>query len=172
MKRTITVLVHNRSGVLNRITGLFSRRQYNIDSITVGVTENPSISRMTFVVIVDSMENVEQVIKQLHKQIEVLKIKDITDEATVARELVLVRIMATSVQRGEIASLAETFRAQAIDIGKDSMTLQVTGNTEKVEAFIELVKPYGIQEVARTGVTAINRSAKVSTDMSRLTLIN
>lgn len=170
MKRTITVLVHNRSGVLNRVTGLFARRQYNIDSITVGVTENPTISRMTFVVIVDSMQNVEQVIKQLHKQVDVLKIKDITEEATVARELVLVRISANPEQRGEIASLAETFRAQAIDIGKESMTFQVTGQTDKVEAFIELVRPYGIQEVARTGVTAINRSVK-ATEPSRLTLI-
>ncbi|PAD15759.1 acetolactate synthase small subunit [Shouchella clausii] len=172
MKRTITVLVNNKSGVLNRMTGLFARRQYNIDSITVGVTENPTISRMTFVVIVDSMENVEQMIKQLHKQVDVLKIKDITDEAIVERELALVRVGATPQQRGEIASLAETFRAQAVDIGKESMTLQITGNNEKIEAFIELVKPYGIQELARTGVTAVNRSSKISADTSRLTLIN
>ncbi|ALA54437.1 acetolactate synthase small subunit [Shouchella clausii] len=172
MKRTITVLVNNKSGVLNRMTGLFARRQYNIDSITVGVTENPTISRMTFVVFVDSMENVEQMIKQLHKQVDVLKIKDITDEAIVERELALVRVGATPQQRGEIASLAETFRAQAVDIGKESMTLQITGNNEKIEAFIELVKPYGIQELARTGVTAVNRSSKASTDTSRLTLIN
>ncbi|AIC95201.1 MULTISPECIES: acetolactate synthase small subunit [Shouchella] len=171
MKRTITVLVQNRSGVLNRITGLFARRQYNIDSITVGVTDNPTVSRMTFVVVADAMENVEQVMKQLHKQVDVLKVKDVTEEATVSRELALIKIAATPEQRAEIGSLAETFRAQIIDVGRDSLTLQVTGHTDKVEAFIELIKSYGIQEIARTGVTAINRSVKSQHDTSRLTLI-
>ncbi|GAF22742.1 LOW QUALITY PROTEIN: acetolactate synthase small subunit [Bacillus sp. JCM 19047] len=170
MKRTITVLVQNRSGVLNRITGLFARRQYNIDSITVGVTDNPTVSRMTFVVVADAMENVEQVMKQLHKQVDVLKVKDVTEEATVSRELALIKIAATPEQRAEIGSLAETFRAQMIDVGRDSLTFK-TGHTDKVEAFIELIKSYGIQEIARTGVTAISRSVKTQPDTSRLTLI-
>ncbi|ADC48671.1 MULTISPECIES: acetolactate synthase small subunit [Alkalihalophilus] len=173
MKRTITALVNNTSGVLNRITGLFARRHYNIESITVGVTENPSISRMTFVVNADQMENVEQVIKQLNKQVDVLKVKDITDEAIVARELALIKIVASTAQRGEIAALVNPFRASIIDIGRESMTIQITGDHPKVEAFIDLLRPYGIKELARTGITAFNRGHKKPlNDSYRLTLIN
>ncbi|WP_059103883.1 acetolactate synthase small subunit [Shouchella shacheensis] len=173
MKRIITAHVNNSSGVLNRITGLFARRQYNIDSITVGITENPRVSRMTFVVVADSMDNVEQVIKQLHKQVDVLKVKDVTDESIIARELALIKIIVSPQQRGEVAALVNTFRATTIDIGRDSMTLQVTGDTQKVEALIDLLRPYGIKELARTGVTAFNRSTKQAQEPnSRLTLIN
>ncbi|WP_100373677.1 acetolactate synthase small subunit [Bacillus sp. FJAT-45037] len=173
MKRTITALVNNSSGVLNRITGLFARRHYNIESITVGVTENSAVSRMTFVVLADRMENVEQVIKQLNKQVDVLKVKDITDEAIVARELALIKIVATPMQRGEIAALVNPFRASILDVGRESMTIQITGDQPKVEAFIDLLRPYGIKELARTGITAFNRgNKKPLTDSYRLTLIN
>ncbi|WP_078555402.1 acetolactate synthase small subunit [Bacillus alkalicellulosilyticus] len=173
MKRTITALVNNQSGVLNRITGLFARRNFNIESITVGVTENPAVSRMTFVVIVDSERNIEQVIKQLNKQVDVLKVKDITDEAIVARELALVKINVTAQQRGEIAALVNPFRASIIDVGRENMTIQITGEHDKVEALIDLVRPYGIQEIARTGITAFKRGTKKSIiDPNRITLIN
>ncbi|MBP3949688.1 acetolactate synthase small subunit [Bacillus suaedae] len=173
MKRTITALVNNSSGVLNRITGLFARRHYNIESITVGMTENPAISRMTFVVAVDSMQNVEQVIKQLNKQVDVLKVKDITDESIVARELALIKILVTPQQRGEVVALVNTFRASTIDVGRESLTIQITGDHQKVEALIDLLRPYGIKELARTGITAFNRSTKKSAiDPHRLTLIN
>ena len=107
MKRTISTLVNNNSGVLNRITGLFSRRHFNIESITVGITENPNVSRMTFVVVADTMNNIEQVLKQLHKQVDVLKVKDITDESIIARELALIKIVALPEQRGEISCSGE-----------------------------------------------------------------
>jgi len=171
MKRTITALVNNTSGVLNRITGLFARRNFNIESITVGVTENPAVSRMTFVVVVDSLLNAEQVIKQLNKQVDVLKVTDITDESIVARELALVKIVATPQQRGEIAALVNPFRASIIDVGRENMTIQVTGDHQKVEALIDLVRPYGIKEIARTGITAFKRGTKLP-DNSRITLIN
>ncbi len=173
MRRIVTALVNNNAGVLNRITGLFARRDYNIESITVGVTENPSVSRMTFVVAADSMKSIEQVIKQLHKQIDVLKVKDITDESIVARELALVKVVVTPQQRGEVAALINPFRASIIDIGHENMTIQITGDQQKVDTFIELLRPYGIKELARTGITAFNRATKKPvTDPYRLTLIN
>ncbi|TSB46274.1 acetolactate synthase small subunit [Alkalicoccobacillus porphyridii] len=173
MKRTISTLVNNNSGVLNRITGLFARRHFNIESITVGITENPNVSRMTFVVIADTMNNIEQVLKQLHKQVDVLKVKDITDESIIARELALIKIVAFPEQRGEISALVNTFRASTIDIGRESMTLQVVGDHNKVEALIDLLRPYGIKELARTGETALSRSSKKAlAEPNRLSLIN
>lgn len=173
MKRIITAHVNNTAGVLNRITGLFSRRNYNIESITVGVTENPSISRMTFVVNADSMKSIEQVIKQLHKQIDVLKVKDITDESIVARELALIKVAVTAQQRAEVMAVIDPFRGSVIDIGHESMTIQITGDQQKVDTFIDLLRPYGIKELARTGITAFNRSSTRSvSDPYRLTLIN
>ncbi|KGA98105.1 acetolactate synthase [Alkalihalobacillus alcalophilus ATCC 27647 = CGMCC 1.3604] len=173
MKRTITALVNNSSGVLNRITGLFARRHYNIESITVGVTENPAVSRMTFVVQVDNMDNIEQVTKQLNKQVDVLKVKDITDEPIIARELALIKIIVTPQQRAEVAALVNPFRASILDVGRESMTIQITGDYQKVETFIDLLRPYGIRDLARTGITAFNRGSKKSTtESSRLTLIH
>ncbi|AXF55815.1 acetolactate synthase small subunit [Salicibibacter kimchii] len=161
MKRTISATVNNSSGVLNRITGLFSRRQFNIESITVGMTENPEVSRMTFVVNVDSQRGLDQVIKQLNKQVDVLKVRDISEENIVARELALIKVVANPQTRGEIETLARPFRASIIDVGRESMTLQVTGDHQKVEAFIDLIKPYGLKELARTGTTALKRSSKI-----------
>ena len=128
---------------------------------------------MTFVVDVDSMENIEQVTKQLHKQVDVLKVKDITDEAIIARELALIKINTTPAQRAEVAALVNPFRASILDVGKESMTIQITGDDQKVETFIELLRPYGIRDLARTGITAFNRgSKKPQTEANRLTLIN
>ncbi|SFE69538.1 acetolactate synthase small subunit [Alteribacillus iranensis] len=162
MKRTIIATVNNTSGVMNRITGLFARRNFNIESITVGMTENPAISRMTFVINVDDERGLDQVIKQLYKQVDVLKVRDITDEAIIARELALIKVVAAPQHRGEISALVEPFRASIVDVGRESMTLQVTGDQQKVEALIDLVKPYGIKELARTGITAFKRGTKKS----------
>ncbi|SDH35304.1 acetolactate synthase, small subunit [Alteribacillus persepolensis] len=162
MKRTIIATVNNTSGVMNRITGLFARRHFNIESITVGMTENPSVSRMTFVVNVDNQRGLDQVIKQLNKQVDVLKVRDITDDAIVARELALIKVVAAPQHRGEISSLAEPFRASIVDVGRESVTLQITGDQQKVEAFIDLLKPYGIKELARTGITAFKRGTNKS----------
>lgn len=160
MKRIVTATVNNHSGVLNRITGLLARRDYNIESITVGHTENPEISRMTFVVNVESESKAEQLMKQLNKQIDVIKVQDITDLPMVARELALIKVMSTPQVRSEISGLIEPFRSSIIDVSHDSMVIQVTGDTDKIEALIELLKPYGIKEIARTGTTAFTRGVK------------
>jgi len=157
MKRIITMTVLNRPGVLNRITNLFTKRNYNIESISVGLTEQEGVSRMTCVVRVENDRMVEQITKQLNKQIDVLKVADISDQAIVARELVLVKVPVLPHNRSEIYSIIEPFRASVIDVSKDSIIIQLTGETEKIEAFIDLIKPYGIREMARTGTTAFPR---------------
>ena len=171
MKRIVTATVRNQSGVLNRITGVMTRRQFNIESISVGHTESSHISRMTFVVHVENVQQVEQLIKQLHKQIDVLKVSDITEEAMIARELALIKVSTTIASRSELYSLIEPFRAAVIDVGKDSIVVQVTGTQEKIEALIELLRPYGLKEIARTGVTAFTRSMKKQ-DKQQVMLIN
>lgn len=172
MKRIITATVNNVSGVLNRVTGMLSRRNYNIESITVGQTENPAVSRMTFVVVVDNQRSIEQVIKQLYKQVDVLKVSDITDESIVSRELALIKVFTTAQQRGEIAAIINPFRAVILDVGRETMTVQVTGDQQKIEALIDLLHPYGIKELARTGITAFKRGHKIPTNEHRVTLIN
>ncbi|MBT2681867.1 acetolactate synthase small subunit [Bacillus sp. ISL-35] len=157
MKRIITMTVLNRPGVLNRITNLFTKRNYNIESISVGLTELEGVSRITCVVHVENDSMVEQITKQLNKQIDVLKVADISDQAIVARELVLVKVPVLPQNRAEIYSIIEPFRASVIDVSKDSIIIQLTGETEKIEAFIDLIKPYGIRELARTGTTAFPR---------------
>lgn len=151
----MTVL--NRPGVLNRITNLFTKRNYNIESISVGLTEQEGVSRITCVVHVENDGMVEQITKQLNKQIDVLKVADISDQAIVARELILMKVPVLPHNRAEIYSIIEPFRASVIDVSKDSIIIQLTGETEKVEAFIDLIKPYGIRELARTGTTAFPR---------------
>ncbi|MFT9598048.1 acetolactate synthase small subunit [Mesobacillus sp.] len=157
MKRIITMTVLNRPGVLNRITNLFTKRNYNIESISVGLTEQEGVSRITCVVHVENDGMVEQITKQLNKQIDVLKVADISDQAIVARELILMKVPVLPHNRAEIYSIIEPFRASVIDVSKDSIIIQLTGETEKVEAFIDLIKPYGIRELARTGTTAFPR---------------
>ncbi|UII55084.1 acetolactate synthase small subunit [Cytobacillus spongiae] len=160
MQRIITLTVLNRPGVLNRITNLFSKRNYNIESISVGLTEVEGVSRMTCVVQVDNERVIEQITKQLNKQIDVLKVMDITDQSMVARELALVKVLSTPQTRNEINALIEPFRASVIDVSKDSLVIQITGESQKVEAFIDLLKPYGIKEIARTGTTAFQRGSQ------------
>lgn len=157
MRRIITATVQDRSGILNRITGMLHRRQYNIESISVGSSETPGISKMTLVVEVSDLRNLEQLTKQLNKQIDVIKVNDITDKAMVARELALIKVASNPQLIAEIQGVIAPFRATVIDISKDSIAIQVTGNPEKVEALITLLRPYGIKELAKTGVTAFLR---------------
>lgn len=162
MKRVITVAVINQSGVLNRVTGLLMKRQFNIESITVGHTEQPSISKMTFVVHVEDENKIEQLVKQLSKQIDVLKVNDITDKSIVLRELALVKVISPPNLRLEMNSIVEPFRPQIIDTAKNVVTYQVVGDPEKIDAFIELIRPYGIKELTRTGATASIRETQVT----------
>ncbi|CDO03439.1 acetolactate synthase small subunit [Oceanobacillus picturae] len=163
MKRIITATVQDRSGVLNRITGMLHKRQFNIDSISVGKSETEGISKMTFVVEVSDHQNLEQLTKQLNKQIDVIKVSDITDKAIVARELALIKVGSNGHQRAEIQGIISPFRASVIDVSKESMTIQVTGKPDKVEALIELLHPYGIKELTKTGVTAFLRGHQPKT---------
>lgn len=157
MKRIITLTVQDRSGVLNRVTGLLQRRQFNIESISVGKTETEGISKMTLVVEVEDNQRLEQVTKQLNKQIDVLKVSDITDKAIVVRELALIKVASSSQLRSEINGIIDPFRALIIDVSKDSLAIQITGRPDKIDALIELLRPFGIKEIARTGLTAFQR---------------
>jgi acetolactate synthase I/III small subunit len=158
-KHTISVLVENRFGVLSRVAGLFSARGYNIESLSVGETLDPSVSRMTIVVTGDEFV-IEQVMKQLHKLIDVIKVNDLTDDSHVERELVLIRVNAEPQHRAEILRTADIFRARVVDVTAVSFVLEATGDEGKLEALIELLRPMGIQEVVRTGKIAITRGPK------------
>lgn len=159
MKHTLSVLVENKPGVLARIAGLFSRRGFNIDSLAVGITDDPNISRMT--ITVDGQEHpIEQVTKQLHKLINVIKITDLDPVNTVSRELALVKVKSDARTRGEIMQIAEIFRANVLDVSKKTMTIEITGTTAKIDALERLLKPHGVLEVVRTGKIAIERGEK------------
>jgi acetolactate synthase-1/3 small subunit len=158
-KHTISVLVENRFGVLSRVAGLFSARGYNIESLSVGETLDPAVSRMTLVVTGDEFV-IEQVMKQLHKLIDVIKVSDLTDDSHVERELVLLRVNAEPQHRAEILRTVDIFRAKVIDVTQISFILEATGDTGKIEALIELLRPMGIQEIVRTGRVAIARGPK------------
>jgi acetolactate synthase-1/3 small subunit len=158
-KHTISVLVENRFGVLSRVAGLFSARGYNIESLSVGETLDPAVSRMTLVVRGDEFV-IEQVMKQLHKLIDVIKVSDLTDDSHVERELVLIRVNAEPQHRAEILRTGDIFRAKVIDVTPISFILEATGDEAKIEALIELLRPMGIQEIVRTGRVAIARGPK------------
>jgi len=156
MRHTISVIVENKFGVLARVSGLFSSRGYNIDSLTVGETQDPSVSRMTIVVEGDD-KILDQVIKQLNKLVDVIEVKDYPPGTYVGRELVLLKIAVESGTRTEILEIANIFRAKTIDLGHTSMILMITGEEEKVNAFIRLLERFGILELARTGKVAMMR---------------
>jgi acetolactate synthase-1/3 small subunit len=158
MKHTIAVLVENKPGVLARVAGLFRRRGFNIESLTVGTTERNDLSRMTIVVEGDDRV-VEQVTKQLNKLVEIIKVSEIT-EGSVERELCLIRVHAPPEKRGEIVELTNIFRARIVDVSRDSFIIEVTGDEDKVSAFIDLMRQYGIKELARTGKVAMVRGNK------------
>ncbi len=160
-KHTIAVLVENRFGVLSRVAGLFSARGYNIESLSVGETLDPTVSRMTLVVRGDQFV-IEQVVKQLHKLIDVIKVIDLTHENHVERELVLMRVNAEPQHRADILRTADIFRAKVVDVTPTTFTLEVTGDESKLDAIIELLRPVGIQELVRTGKVAIARGSKTA----------
>ncbi len=159
MKHIISALVENKPGVLAHVAGMFAARAFNIDSLVVGRTEDPELSRVTIVVIGDDRV-VEQVRKQLAKVVPVVKVQDFVGQPVVGRDLMLIAISAPSEKRPEILSLIETFKGKVVDIGPKFVMVEVSGPEAKIEAFINVCKPYGIKSVARTGTIAMPRQAK------------
>ncbi|MBP1679347.1 MAG: acetolactate synthase 3 regulatory subunit [Bacteroidetes bacterium] len=155
-RHTISLLVENKFGAFTRITGLFAAKGYNIDSLSVGPTEDESISRMTIVTRGDD-QIIEQIIKQLNKVIDTIKVVDLTFDSFVDRELVLVKVSSSAETRPEIMQIAEIFRAKVVDISPRTLTLEATGSQQKVDAIIKMLKPYAIREMARTGRVALKR---------------
>lgn len=162
-KHTISVLVENHFGVLARVSGMFSARGYNIDSLCVGETEDAAVSRMTVVVRGDDTV-LEQITKQLNKLVHVIEVKDLTRSDFVERELIMIRIGVQRKQRGEVMEIVSIFRAKVVDISPDSMIVEVTGAEGKVDALIDTLRPFGILELVRTGEVAIARSVRQQSD--------
>lgn len=158
-RHTISVLVHNRPGVLARVSSLFSRRGFNIDSLAVSTTEDSSVSRMTIVVPGDEAV-IEQIGKQLYKLIDVIKVRDHSQEAVVDRELSLIKVHATPQTRSEIMQIVDVFRGQIVDMSTSSVIIEVTGGTDKTDALLRLLKPFGIREMVRTGKVVMVRGGE------------
>ena len=158
-RHVLSVLVQNSSGVLSRVSGLFSRRGYNIDSLTVGRTEDEKISRMTIAIVGDN-DTLEQVKKQLDKLEDVIKVIDLKNGNSVYRELVLIKVKADAEKRAAINEIVTIFRSKIIDVSVDTRTIELTGDESKISALIKLMEEYGIQELVRTGVTALERGDK------------
>ncbi|MBI4115549.1 MAG: acetolactate synthase small subunit [Candidatus Omnitrophica bacterium] len=161
MKHTVSVLVENHFGVLAHVAGLFSARGFNIDSLAVGETEDPTVSRMTIVAHGDERV-IEQIVKQLNKLIDVIKVQDLTNEDAISRELVLVKVHASATNRSDILQIVNTFRAKVVDVSPHSLTVEVTGSEEKIDAMLELFRPFGIKEVVRTGTIALSRKSELN----------
>lgn len=159
MKHTLSVLVENKPGVLTRVTSLFARRGFNIDSLAVGPTEDPTLSRITIVVSAEDTP-LEQITKQLHKLINVIKIQDLQPAESIDRELVLFKVNAPPERRHEIIEIANVFRAKVIDVGRNSLTIEATGASDKLQAMEDLFRAYGIRELARTGKIALARGSR------------
>ncbi len=156
---TLAILVNNKSGVLMRVVALFSRRGYNIDSLSVGETENPTISRITIVVTGD-VTIVEQIKHQVGKLVDVINVFEMTRYGSVQRELVLIKLSANEKTRTEIVELSDIFKAKIVDVTPSTVSLQITGSLDKIESFLELARPYGIVELVRTGMTALERGSR------------
>lgn len=157
-KMVLSILVDNTAGVLSRVSGLFSRRGYNITSLTVGETENPAFSRMT-VVVKGEDQTLEQIRKQLEKLEDVVEIKELKSDNSVCRELVLVKVSADPVQRQSIIAVADIFRAKIVDVAKESLMVELTGNQSKIDAFLNLLEGFKILEIVRTGLTGLTRGS-------------
>ena len=164
-KHTLSVLVENKPGVLTRIAGLFSRRGFNIDSLAVGPTEHSDVSRMTVVVDVEELP-LEQVTKQLNKLVEVLKVVELSSSASVQREILLVKVGADMQTRSHILETAQLFRAKVVDVATDAVTIEATGSSDKLEALLRILEPFGIRELVQSGRVAIGRGARSITDRS------
>lgn len=160
MRHIISALVVNQPGVMVRVAGLFSRRGYNIESIAVGRSEDPALSRIIIVVDAEDDQVVEQIGKQLYKLIDVVKVNDLPAEESVERELALIKVNAGSQNRSEVLQIVDIFRAKIVDVGSRAVVIEITGGADKVEALIALLKPFGIREIVRTGQIAILRSGK------------
>ena len=164
-KNTLSVLVENKPGALARIASLFSRRGFNIDSLAVGPTEYPDISRMTIVVGVDDLP-LEQVTKQLNKLVNVLKIVELEPDAAVQREHVLVKVRADNETRSQVIEIVRLFRAKTVDVAPEAVTIEATGSSHKLEAMLRMLEPFGVKELVQSGVVAIGRGARSITDRS------
>ena len=162
-RHTLSVLVENKPGVLARIAGLFSRRGFNIESLAVGPTEHDGISRMTIVVNVEESP-LEQVTKQLNKLIEVIKIVELDGPQSVTRELLLVKVRADAETRGQVLETVQLFRAKVVDVATDAVTVEVTGNADKLEAFLRVLEPFGVRELVQSGMVAIGRGGRSITE--------
>ncbi len=166
MRHTISVLVENKFGVLSRVAGLFSGRGFNIDSLTVAATHDSAVSRMTIVTLGDD-KIIEQVNKQLNKLVDIIKVQDVTSEDYVDRELILVKVNAEEKNRAEILRMAAIFRGKVVDVSPKTYTVEVTGTENKINGFLEMIRPLGLVEVARTGKTAISRGTKMLTTKNK-----
>jgi acetolactate synthase I/III small subunit len=167
-KHTLSVLVENKPGVLTRIAALFSRRGFNIDSLAVGPTEHPEISRMTVVVDVEALP-LEQVTKQLNKLVEVLKVVELDPGASVQREILLVKVRADLQSRSHVLETVQLFRAKVVDVASDTLTIEATGNTDKLSAFLQVLEPFGIKELVQSGMVAVGRGPRSITDRAMRT---
>ena len=168
MKRhVLSVLVENQSGVLSRVSGLFSRRGYNIDSLSFGETEDPKVSRMTIVVRGDD-HILEQIKKQLNKLIDVIKVVELDPEQSVFRELALIKVKTNMTTRASVIEIVDIFRANIVDVAADTLTVEMTGDEAKIEAFIALMDSYGIAEIVRTGLTALQRGNKAIKNLNEI----
>lgn len=159
-RRTISVLVENKPGVLARISGLFSARGFNIDSLAVGETENPTVSRMTIVVRGDE-RILEQVEKQLNKLIDVIKVSEYSQVKHLERDLALVKVKADKSNRSEILQIVDIFRAKIVDVSAESVIIEITGDEEKIQALLNMLRPFGIREMVRTGIVAMARGEQI-----------
>lgn len=165
-RHTLSVLVENKPGVLTRIAGMFARRGYNIHSLAVGPTEDDAISRLTIVVGAEAVQ-LEQIVKQLNKLVHVLKIVELDPDASVSRELQLVKVEADPETRSQIIEIADVFRARVVDVAQDAITIEAAGNPRKLEAMVELLAPYGIRELVRSGTIALARGTRSIVDGNR-----
>jgi acetolactate synthase-1/3 small subunit len=162
-RHTLSVLVENRPGVLARVAGLFSRRGFNIDSLAVGPTEHPDVSRMTIVVSVEDLP-LEQVTKQLNKLVNVLKIVELEPDLSVQRELLLLKVRADADSRSHVLETVQLFRAKVVDVAVDAVTIEATGTTDKLDALIRVLEPFGIRELVQSGLVAVARGSRSMTD--------
>lgn len=159
MQHTISILVTNRFGVLSRISGLFSGRGFNIESLNVAETNDPTVSRMTIVTRGDD-KKIEQITKQLNKLVDIIKVVDLTEESYIDRELMLIKMNAETGSREEILRVVEIFRAKVVDVSANTYTIEITGDENKLRGFMELIRPFGIKEIARSGKIALGRGMK------------
>jgi acetolactate synthase I/III small subunit len=168
-RHTLSVLVENKPGVLARVAALFSRRGFNIDSLAVGPTEHDDVSRMTIVVNVEDLP-LEQVTKQLNKLVNVIKIVELDNNASVQRELLLVKVRADLAARSQVLEVVQLFRAKVVDVSADAVSIEATGNADKLEAFIRVLEPFGIRELVQSGMVAVGRGSRSITDRNLRTV--